>query len=743
MENVAVILKFLLLYALLLIWVPMKVTGTRPAPGRRCTAAFRMLAVSHTVLITLVYLLGLLRIYNRGTLFGGVFLVCLACLLIRHDPKAAGWRILRVLAGLLDGSLKIRLLLRDWCGRRKAALAGCIRQADVKKLCRLAPFYCVEGISLGILAARRFILVWDNYAYPTSDMYVHQEWINYMEQNEIFYDGVYPFGMHNMLSSFHLLTGMNMNYIMRFWGPLSGVLTVLTLVFLMRKLFRSEAAVMLGTVIYCVTDFAGISYAWRFAMTLPQECGIPFLFPCVYCLGRYLEEERREDGAYFMLYASLMVSMHFYTAIFGVLSCFCVIVVFGKKLFRLPMLRKLAAWTALAAALSVLPLVIGLLGGRYWQGSIGWALGVMGQGQISGQAAETEETGEIEEAHPAESGGQEAASSDDPAKPFWQPFTERLAAVTAAQRADMGVLWTDWLFAAICIWLAVAVFLFKSKRAGWRERMLLAVTLYTAAALLMLHSSLLGLRELIQPRRTRMFLGLCVPVLLAVPFDLFCRLPAVWMRRIGCLLSGLLAVGLYLRTYLLGYRPEQTYYYLQSSLAAEACVRIAEEREPFTWTVLSPVDELPLIRSSGYHYELWEFISAMENYEAGGYLEIPTGDIFFILEKKPMRYNELRVAGREYSDPEFTEEQAFRRMGRRELGIKNDEILHYYNVYENRCALEAKLYYWIQEYAKYRPDEMRLYMEDDTCAVYQLHQSEINWDNLYIPYGYNEGKSRS
>ncbi len=737
MENVAAILKFLLLYALLLVWLPMKVTGTRPAPGKGAIAAFRMLAVSHTVLITLVYGLGLLGIYNRGTLWGAVALICLVGILIRQDLKKEGWRFLRVLAGLLDGSLKLHLLFRDWYGRKKEALAGRIRQVDGWKLCRMAPLYCVEGISLGILAARRFSLVWDNYAYSTSDMYVHQDWINYMEQNVIFYDGVYPFGMHNMLSSFHFLTGMNLNYVMRFWGPWGSVIAVLTLLFLMRRIFRSEAVVMVGTVIYCVTDLAGMAYAWRFAATLPQECGILFLFPCVYCLGKYLEEEQREHGVYFMLYASLMVSMHFYTAIFGALLCFFVVVVFWRKVFRLPMMRKLATWTALAAALSILPLVIGLMGGRYWQGSIGWALGVMGRGPAVVEEETVAAGGEESVLEP------EAAPAVGMGKPFWQAFPARLAAAVEAQRAGMGTMWTNWLMLALGCWLVAAIFLFSSKRAEWRERMILAITLYTAAGLSMLHSSLFGLPELIQPIRTRIFLGLCIPVVLVIPIDLYFRLPAVWLRRMGYALSGLLAVGLYLRTYRLGYRPEQTYFYLQSSLAAKACVEIMEEQEPFTWTVVSPVDELSMIRNQGYHYELWEFITAMENYEEGGYLEIPTREIYFILEKKPLRYNAWRIAGRGYEDPEFTEDQALRKMGRKKLGIRSDEILHYYDVYENRCALEAKLYCWIQEYAKYRPEEMQLYMEDDTCAVYHLHQSEINWDNLYIPYGYNEGEIRS
>lgn len=736
MENMAAILKFLLLYALLLVWLPMKVTGTRPALGKGAVAAFRMLALSHTVLITLVYGLGLLGIYNRGTLWGAVALICLVCMLLRHDLKKEGWSFLRILAGLLDGSLKIRLILRDWYGRKKEALAGRIRQVDGRKLCRMAPFYCVEGISLGILAARRFILVWDNYAYSTSDMYVHQEWINYLEQNVIFYDGVYPFGMHNMLSSFHFLTGMNVNYIMRFWGPWSSVIVVLTLIFLMRRIFRSEAAVMAGTVIYCVTDLAGAEYAWRLAATLPQECGILFLFPCAYCLGRYLKEEQREYGVYFMLYASLMVSMHFYTVIFGVLLCFCVAGVFWKKVFRLPMIRKLITWTALAVLLSILPLVIGLMGGRYWQGSIGWALGRMSQGL---EVVEEEETAAGEDG----SGEESEAVSVDAGKPLWKALSGKLAAAMEAQRAGMGTMWTNWMLLAFFCWLAVAVYLFASKRAEWRERMILAITLYTAAGLLMLHSSLLGLPELIQPVRTKIFLGLCIPVVLVIPIDLVFRLPGIWLRRMGYVLSGLMVVGLYIRTYWAGYRPEQTYFYLQHSLAARACVEIMEEQEPFAWTVVSPVDELPMIRNQGYHFELWEFITAMENYEEGGYLEIPTCEVYFILEKKPLRYNASVIAGRDYEEPNFTEEQAMRKMGRKDLGIRSDEVLHYYNVYENRCALEAKLYYWIREYAKYRPEEMQLYMEDDTCAIYHLHQSEINWDNLYIPYGYNENKGVS
>lgn len=746
MENIFNLIKFILLYALLLIYIPAKVMGMRFTVGRISHVAFKALTVSHTVLILIVYILGMMGIYNRVTLIGCSLLVCLICVGINYKPQGRWKRFAAGFRNILSGGLRMRIFAGQLFSRAVFRMKEWLHEVGGLFLNARFLCYCVEAVSLVILAVRRFCLVWNNYAYATSDMYVHHNWINYLENNVIFYDGVYPFGMHNMLSAFHFFTGMNMNYIMRFWGPFSAVLTVLTLVFLMRRIFHSEAVVMAAMVIYCVADFAGVEYAWRFAATLPQECGVLFLLPCAWFLGKYLSEEQKEDGFYFVLCASLMISMHFYTVIFGVILCFFIVLVFFKRVLRLQMIKKLLLMLGLIALIAIAPLVAGLLGGRYWQGSIGWALGVMNSGrsaaveqtetvETTGQETELPEELTVETLDPEYEKQQTEEQSGMSIMVKLQQKAEELIEI---QRWNMGMLWTVLLLFGMCLMLPALILLLLARRGEWKVRMLLSVCCFTIILFVMRNCEIFGLPRLIQSMRIQMFLGLVAPVIMAAPLDLLMMVPAGIIHGAGCLLSGAATLALFIRTYGYGYMPDQSYYYLQNSLDAEACVRIMEEYEDFTWTVVSPVEAASLVRNYGYHYELWEFISEMECYNGEKHLEIPTRDVFFILEKKPLPYNEIRVVSKTYDDPGFTREQAQRAVTLEALDTSENDVMHYYNVYENRCSLEAKLYYWITEYSKYHPDEMEVFMENDDCVVYHYRQSGIAWDNFCIPYEFNE-----
>lgn len=368
----------------------------------------KALIASHVTIISCVYLLGLLHIYNTATLVISIVAVILVYWKIKgisykeKFEEAFQWSTL-ISGGQYKFNIYAKRTVQKLSGELKHFLWSYCKGFFSKHILE----HLILLGSLGALIARKWILVFDNYAYLTSDMYVHNEWINYMEQGDIFYDGVYPFGMHNMISAFHKLSGLNLNIVFRYWGAYNCVLMALMLYFIARRIFHSRTAAMLPFLIYCVTDFAGNYYGFRTIYTLPQETGMLFLIPCFYYLGKFLKKEKWKDGIYFAMSAAIVLSMHFYTVIFAVLLCGSLCVPFMKKVFRFPMIKKLFASIGLIALISITPFVIGLASGKYWQGSMNWAMGVINSNNQNADVS----------AQPEDNGGKESGKEEASHKP--------------------------------------------------------------------------------------------------------------------------------------------------------------------------------------------------------------------------------------------------------------------------------------------------------------------------------------
>ena len=71
------------------------------------------------------------------------------------------------------------------------------------------------------------------------------------------------------------------------------------------------------------------------------------------------------------------------------------------------------------------------------------------------------------------------------------------------------------------------------------------------------------------------------------------------------------------------------------------------------------------------------------------------------------------------------------------LGISQYGSMKYYEVPENRRALEAKLSAWVETYSEMFPDQMSVYMDSDDCIVYKFEQNEYALNNMAVDYGYN------
>lgn len=290
------------------------------------------------------------------------------------------------------------------------------------------------------------------------------------------------------------------------------------------------------------------------------------------------------------------------------------------------MIKKLFLNVGLIALISITPFLLGLASGKQWQGSMGWALGVMNSAE---QEAESNET----DFGDAQEEDKEVVNVEEKRISFLGRVKNKLVAVYNLQVEDMNSYWGVIFWTCMGLFVIYYAGLIRLRKITWKDKMYAGIWIFLLSLVVMYSYEILGLPKIMKEERMTMFMGYITPLILALPAEILCRVIPGKIRFVSTIGSFGMGAVLFYVTYGLGYVPVQSYYYLETSLAAKTCVKADEELPKGTWTVVSPVDELALVRNRGYHYELWEFISNMEVYNEEMYLEIPTKYVFFVLEK--------------------------------------------------------------------------------------------------------------
>ena len=246
-----------------------------------------------------------------------------------------------------------------------------------------------------------------------------------------------------------------------------------------------------------------------------------------------------------------------------------------------------------------------------------------------------------------------------------------------------------------------------------------------------------GLPSLIGSDRAVNYLIYLGALMIGVPFGVFwCFFeekakPVRWLASVAIVLVTAYVIVFTGSTY-----TSSAYFRLSYSSVTENYYKIKATHRKDTWTIVSTVDELSLTRNKGWHYELWEFVFRMEQYEPTRVVQIPTEYVYFIIEKRPLKYADtaflgqpLELYGRvniQYADELMTEQT-----------LRTNRRSAYYTHYDNRRALMSKAYYWAQKYMQYFPDQMREYYEDQNIVIYEIKQNMFALNNFAIDYGYN------
>ena len=140
-------------------------------------------------------------------------------------------------------------------------------------------------------------------------------------------------------------------------------------------------------------------------------------------------------------------------------------------------------------------------------------------------------------------------------------------------------------------------------------------------------------------------------------------------------------------------------------------------KPPFDeWTVVSPMEENHLVIGYGWHYQLWEFLRALEHPDESE-LKFDTHHIFIFVEKVPLG-----------SDTPVTEQEALVPFPEYEGA---DLTEYYYRNLEIRRILESKAYRWAESYMEKHPESVDIYYDSPVLRVYWVrkgdHRDEVDF----------------
>lgn len=739
---------------------------------KRFSAAARFLiyfTIGNFYVINLVQVLELLHISYRITLFLFTFIPALFMLVKIHDIPVISY--LKKLLGECRHYILRELGFKSFMRHRWQEIRVILR-IIIRNIVHLfkenfldIPFFLLFVFLTWEICGSGILNRW---GYGASDIPVHNYWINGLVENNIFIAGIYPMGMHCML--YYLATMLNIPVYVTlrlFWLVQFSMIALMLLLFL-KVCCKNIFLPYLGVIMFVGANFfVNISYS-RYGATLPQEFGMLYILPVVFFVMEFfnirkkeLEEEinriRCTSSWYLLGFAmsfSLTLSSHFYDTIITGAICIGIAVGYGYWFWRKEYFCRIMLSGILSILMAFLPMAAAFLNGKSLQGSMYWAMNIIGLRAYTvlifriiciGVVAMT--LGGILFVFRGIRSGR--ISSDDkkvpaysiPKKCFFQFFSLMPMA---------AILWIGWKYRATILW-GCKYNAFSVKNMNWVlygvgmavcvgliQRYLIepmwgagifAMVISEIFLGLLLVSGSLGWPMLMEPYRVCIYFAYLIPIIIVMTFDgivsLLSLLPYPKIPQ---------AAGFILTVMVLFYGAEHGWVRrpfgggnLEMNEAILCTTNILKDNKGQNnkWTIVSANDELRMTEIYGRHTETIEFLQDMENWNRTKEVTIPTERVYFYIEKKPLNY----ANGYNGSIPEVSEEQA-------ENALPQNSGLNAYSG-PSRSVTMSRMYYWAQAFMELYPNEMKVYFENDRFVCYYIEQNVYRLYNFAIDYGYN------
>ncbi|WP_281885339.1 hypothetical protein [Paenibacillus sp. YYML68] len=193
----------------------------------------------------------------------------------------------------LDGRLALAGLTREWLQRRCRRLAqACFERLQVKRLA--GPLLLLSVV--GYAAYLRFYDALTEAAPALSDGFVTLAWMKYIDKRQLFFDYIYPQGFHIVLATIQKWAQIDHLYILKYMGPLDGILITLAIWVTVQRLTGSYSGALLAAALYGWFGAELNPGAWeRQTATNSQEFAFIFVPLTSYFYYRYVRM-RGEDS---------------------------------------------------------------------------------------------------------------------------------------------------------------------------------------------------------------------------------------------------------------------------------------------------------------------------------------------------------------------------------------------------------------------------------------------------------------
>lgn len=784
--------KVLIAYiALMYIW-PMVVFRRYLAPKSR-TYKFTFCTTVQVILInTVVLLLGLVHILNRWTMilffYGGILVSLL------WKRKFTGEGIQRV-RQVLVGTRGVKLFLLQAISSMRHAL-----RRGVKNLWRSSKGKRLEYLLLGVVVL--FGMIYFSYgafvdhSYGFGDMYTHHAWIYGLLEGKIFSAGIYPEAMHCFIYALHQLFGIRVYSCMLFVAGVHVSTLLIAIYCFLKEVLKSRYTSLLIIVSFLVLDLMCIDEVFsmaRLQWTLPQEFALYTQFLCALYLVRYLRTDRnprKESGKrkwvvwdenlfLFMMALAASFAIHFYVTIMAFFLCASFAVFLLHRIFRKGNFRSLVAAVFVGIFIAAAPMGLAYATGIPFQGSIDWALNVIsGEDTKEGRTQQAEailnteqgetvlpsatETKDSNTSLNGQSSDAHANGTEITQKTI--PLTERLkrlaikvwdviekkseglysygyATLYGEERADWILRFTA-LAAGIGVVCCLIALLIHRKIKIFFEGYL-GLTLASSAFMILYAAPFLGLPELIAGARVCSTGQLLILAMMFVPVDLFLYLIGLTVIRVvlpmvSIVLTGAIYVGAnYFDVYHGFLYNELTRY----NSVVDVTNNIIKNFPQYSYTIVSPTDELYQVIEYGRHEEIYNFVKVIQS----NAYSLPSEYIFLYVEKKPIQYAQSHF----YTGPEWLAKEKYTQYytmyfseGNQlnQSTISDDyadqDFMFFlkesqnYSDLASRTILESKLNRWCKQFEHNFPNDINTYYEDDDFVCYVIRQNTSRLFNL-------------
>lgn len=726
--------------------------------GRSATFVFAFCVTFQTVLInTVVIMLGLLHLLNAWvirSLFYIPFLI--------EAVRRLGWgkSEVRKLVHLFNGTYGLKMFCHDvLCniGRRIRGFLNSIRR-------RFHAHWLEYGSLLVIIVYGMIYFSWgafQNYSYSAGDIYVHNEWVYGLVQGKVFIGGIYPEGMHSFIYGMHTLFGIRIYSCMLYLQLIHIAVFLLAVYVFLKEVFCWKYTPMFVLTAFLTLDVLNGDAVFsmsRLQWTLPQEFGMPTVFLCAAFFLRYLSSDNKmmfrgkqtkgfwdENIVIFALTLASSFAIHFYATIMAFFLCMAFVPMHLKKLFSGKRFVPLAAAAIVGMAVAALPMAGAYITGVPLEGSLRWAMSI-----IDGS------NGEQDNARPQEKTESSHHHLRDSVKKKSQTlYYEGYLGLFQAERARI-ILRAAAL--ALLFWIGYRIYvgilkwIFREKERSTRPdyydgypSLVLASFIYVV----MFCGSGLGLPILIDFIRLYALNQLLALAVVGISFDIVFSLLRLFLWESGLQVISIgVVAGIYALVVMTGNFHGFLFVHLTRLNGAVLTTHsITETMPPYSFTIVSPTDELYQQIQYGWHEELIDFANRVQEEE----YTLPTEHIFIFVEKTPIRYAQYHLAsGPEWlaqekylnyygftyasQSPEYVSSEL---ISSENLGEDKRyfELSHNaYAVLSTRTLLESYVYKWCQEFSELYQGELQTYYEDDQFICYYIRQNPQSLYQLGILY---------